>query len=146
MIGLIIGVFLGALLIAVAPTVLPERFRDVVPGLAIRLFGAFIILFALASTSFVYVPDGYSAHLFRVHLGSSLPAGKIVATAGENGPQARLLAPGFHVEPLINVLYTVDTSRAEFEVPQGKVGILSARDGAPLRFGQAFADPFPAEP
>lgn len=145
MIGLFIGIFLGVLLIAVAPTVLPERFRDVAPAIAIRLFGAFIILFALASTSFVYVPDGYSAHLFRVYLGSSLPAGKIVATAGENGPQARLLAPGFHVEPLINVLYTVDTSRAEFEVPQGKVGILSARDGAPLRFGQAFADPFPAE-
>jgi hypothetical protein len=126
MIGLLIGVLLGALLIVLAPTLLPERFRPVVPSLAIRAFGLLIILFALASTSFVYVPDGYSAHLFRVYLGRSLPAGKIVATEGENGPQARLLAPGFHVEPLINVLYTVDTSRPEVEVPQGKVGILNA--------------------
>jgi hypothetical protein len=145
MIGLLIGIFVGALVMVLAPTMLPERFRDVLPSMAIRLLGAFIILFALASTSFVYVPDGYSAHLFRVYLGRALPPGKIVATAGENGPQARLLAPGFHVEPLINVLYTVDTSRPETEVPQGKVGILTARDGASLRFGQAFADPFPAD-
>ena len=145
MIGLLIGILLGALLIILAPTLLPERFRVVVPSLAIRALGLLIILFALASTSFVYVPDGYSAHLFRVYLGRSLPGGKIVATEGENGPQARLLAPGFHVEPLINVLYTVDTSRPELEVPQGKVGILTARDGAPLRFGQTFADPFPPD-
>jgi len=30
-------------------------------------------------------------------------------------------------------------------VPQGKVAILTARDGAPLRSGQAFADPFPTK-
>ncbi len=145
MIGLIIGVLLGVVIIVMAPVLLPERFRTIIPSFALRLFGALVILFALASTSFVYVPDGHSAHLFRVYLGRSLPPGKIVATDGENGPQARLLAPGFHIEPLINVLYTVDTSRPEFEVQQGKVGILTAKDGAPLRFGQTFADPFPPE-
>ena len=145
MIGLIIGVLLGVVIIVTAPILLPDRFKNFVPTFAIRLFGVLVILFALASTSFVYVPDGHSAHLFRVYLGRSLPPGKIVATDGENGPQARLLAPGFHIEPLINVLYTVDTSRPEFEVQQGKVGILTAKDGAPLRFGQTFADPFPPE-
>ncbi|MGB0085709.1 MAG: hypothetical protein WBP94_10100 [Rhodomicrobiaceae bacterium] len=145
MIGLIVGVLLGVVIIVMAPVLLPERFRTIIPSFALRLFGALVILFALASTSFVYVPDGHSAHLFRVYLGRSLPPGKIVATDGENGPQARLLAPGFHIEPLINVLYTVDTSRPEFEVQQGKVGILTAKDGAPLRFGQTFADPFPPE-
>ncbi len=145
MIGLIIGVVIGVLIIALAPTLLPERFKGVVPSIAIPLIGVLIVLFSVASTSFVYVPDGHSAHLFRVYTGSALPSGKIIATAGENGPQARILAPGFHFEPLINVLYTVDTSRPELEIPQGKVGILTARDGASLRFGQTFADPFPPE-
>lgn len=145
MVGMFIGVFIGALILVAAPSLLPERFRDPVSALAVRLLGALVILFALASTSFVYVPEGYSAHLFRIYLGRSLAPGRIVAASGEKGPQARLLAPGFNVEPLINVLYKVDVSWRELEVPQGKVGILTALDGAPLRFGQTFADPFPSE-
>jgi hypothetical protein len=145
MAGLIMGVIAGALVIFILPALLPERFKPLVPGLAFPVLGVLVILFALASTSFVYVPDGYSAHLFRVYTGRSLPAHKIVAAEGENGPQARLLAPGFHFEPLLNVLYTVDTSQPELEVPQNKVGILTAKDGAALRFGQTFADPFPSD-
>ncbi len=145
MLGLIIGAIAGVFIIAILPSLLPDRYKAVVPISMIWLLGALVILFALASTSFVYVPDGYSAHLFRVYMGRSLPPGKIVAASGENGPQARILAPGLHIEPLINVLYDVDTSRPELEVPQGKVGILTARDGAVLRFGQTFADPFVPE-
>jgi hypothetical protein len=145
MLGLIIGAIAGVFIIAVLPSLLPDRYKAVLPSSVIWLLGALVILFALASTSFVYVPDGYSAHLFRIYLGRSLPPGKIVAADGENGPQARILAPGLHIEPLVNVLYDVDTSRPELEVPQGKVGILTARDGAVLRFGQTFADPFPPE-
>jgi hypothetical protein len=145
MLGLIIGAIAGVFIITILPSLLPDRYKAVVPISVIWLFGALVILFALASTSFVYVPDGYSAHLFRVYMGRSLPPGKIVAASGENGPQARILAPGLHIEPLINVLYNVDTSRPELEVPQGKVGILTARDGAVLRFGQTFADPFVPE-
>ena len=145
MLGLIIGAIAGVFIIAILPSLLPDRYKAVVPISMIWLLGALVILFALASTSFVYVPDGYSAHLFRVYMGRSLPPGKIVAASGENGPQARILAPGLHIEPLINVLYDVDTSRPELEVPQGKVGILTARDGAVLRFGQTFADPFAPE-
>jgi hypothetical protein len=145
MLGLIIGVIAGVLIILVAPLLLPERFKAVIPSSVIWLLGVLVIVFSLASTSFVYVPDGYSAHLFRIYMGRSLPPGKIVAAEGENGPQARLLAPGLHIEPLVNVFYTVDTSRPELDVPQGKVGILTARDGAALRFGQTFADPFPPE-
>jgi len=143
--GLIMGVIAGALVIFVIPPLLPDRFKPYVPNFTFPVLGVLVIFFALASTSFVYVPDGYSAHLFRVYMGRALPAGRIVAPDGENGPQARLLAPGFHFEPLLNVLYNVDTSRPELEVPQGKVGILTAKDGAALRFGQAFADPFPPE-
>ena len=145
MFGLILGAIAGVFIIAVLPSLLPDRYKAVLPSSVIWLLGALVILFALASTSFVYVPDGYSAHLFRIYLGRALPPGKIVAADGENGPQARILAPGLHIEPLVNVLYDVDTSRPELEVPQGKVGILTARDGAVLRFGQTFADPFVPE-
>ena len=145
MLGLIIGAVAGVFIITILPSLLPDRYKAVIPNSVIWLLGVLVILFALASTSFVYVPDGHSAHLFRVYMGRSLPPGKIVAASGENGPQARILAPGLHIEPLINVLYDVDTSRPELEVPQGKVGILTARDGAVLRFGQTFADPFVPE-
>src|SRR5215467_16132279 len=46
---------------------------------------------------------------------------------------------------LVNVLYDVDTSHLEVSIPKGKAGILTAKDGAPLRAGQAFADPFPSK-
>src|SRR5262249_62012987 len=62
---------------------------------------------------------------------------------GENGAQARILRPGFQVSLLLNVLYDVDGSKRETEIPDGKVGVLTAKDGAALRPGQAFADPFP---
>jgi len=143
--GLIMGVIAGLLIILIVPPLLPERFKGQLSDLTIRVLGIFVIIFSLLSTSFVYVPDGYSAHLFRVYAGGSLPPGRIVAANGENGPQARILAPGFHFEPLINVLYTVDTSQPEIDIQQGKVGVLAARDGAALRFGQAIADPFSAE-
>jgi regulator of protease activity HflC (stomatin/prohibitin superfamily) len=143
--GLIMGVIAGALVIFIIPSLLPDRVKPLVPSLAFPILGVLIIVFALASTSFVYVPDGYSAHLFRVYTGRVLPPGRIVAAEGENGPQARLLAPGFHFEPLLNVFYNVDTSRSELDVPPNKVGILTAKDGASLRFGQTFADPFPSE-
>jgi hypothetical protein len=74
-----------------------------------------------------------------------LPAGKIIAVNGENGPQARIFTPGFHFEPLVNVLYEVSTEQTEVNVPDGKIARLVAKDGAALRPGEAFADPFPAK-
>ena len=143
--SLITWLIAGLLALFALPHLLPERYLAFVPQQALRVAGIVIIVFAFASTSWVHVPDGYSAHLFRVYAGGSLPEGRIVAANGENGPQARILPPGLHIEPLINVMYTVDTAQAEVAIPQGKVGLLTAKDGAPLRAGQAYADPFPKE-
>jgi hypothetical protein len=143
MINLILGLVAGLLAAFAVPLLLPERHQVWLPTL--RILGMLFIIFAVASTSYVHVPDGYSAHLFRIYGGGSLPEGRIVAANGENGPQARILPPGFHIEPLINVLYSVDTGRPEVAIPQGKVGLLTAKDGAPLRAGQAYADPFPKD-
>jgi hypothetical protein len=141
MTSLITGLIIGLLALAI-PQLLPEGFLPWLPRGVVRIAGIFIIFFAVASTSYVDVPDGRSAHLFRIYAGGALPEGRIVAVNGENGPQARILPPGLHIEPLINVMYSVDTDRPEVSIPQGKVGLLTAKDGAPLRAGQAYADPF----
>lgn len=141
MTGLMALVVVGLLLFAIPPFI-PTPYRSRAVDNGARAIGIFAILFALASTSFVFVPDGHLGHLFRIYGGGSLTDGRIVAVNGENGPQAEVFTPGFHIRPLLNVIYSVDTSHEEVTIPQGKVGVLTARDGAPLRSGQAFADPF----
>ena len=145
MLSFIVGVMLGAIVAFTGPSLLPQQFRNAYADTALRLIGIAAIVFAVASTSFVRVPDGHLGQLFRIYGGGSLSEGRIVAVHGENGPQARILTPGFHPWFLVNVLYDVDTSKTEINVAKGKVGILTAKDGVPLRAGQAFADPFPAK-
>src|SRR5579875_2001070 len=141
--GLLFWVIVGAAVLFVAPPMLPARFRGVVVDNAVRLAGVLIIIFGVLSTSYVFVPDGHVGEMFRVYGGGSLPLGRIVAVNGENGPQARIFTPGFHFEPLVNVMYEVNPGHTEVSVPDGKIANLVAKDGAPLRPGQAFADPFP---
>ena len=143
MLGLLFWVVVGAAVLFVAPPLLPPHFRGIATDNALRLVGVLIIVFGVLSTSYVRVPDGHLGELFRVYGGGSLPAGKIVAVNGENGPQARIFTPGFHFEPLVNVLYEVNTEQTEDSVPDGKIARLVAKDGAALRAGEAFADPFP---
>ena len=145
MLAFVLGVVLGAIVAFVGPTLLPQQFRNAFVDSALRVIGVLAILFAVASTSFVRVPDGYLGQLFRIYGGGSLTEGRILAVRGENGPQAKILTPGFHPWFLVNVLYDVDTNKPEVSIPKGKVGVLTAKDGAPLRPGQAFADPFAAK-
>ena len=145
MLAFLLGVVLGIIVAFLGPSLLPQQFRNGFVDSALRIVGVLAILFAVASTSFVRVPDGYLGQLFRVYGGGSLTEGHILAVQGENGPQAKILTPGFHPWFLVNVLYDVDTNKPEVSIPKGKVGILTAKDGVPLRPGQAFADPFPAK-
>ena len=142
---MLIGLLLAIIVGFVAPLLIPQQAKPWIPVSLLRVLGAIIVLFAVASTSFVHVPDGHLGQLFRVYGGGSLTEGRIVAVHGENGPQARILTPGFHPWLLVNVLYTVDTSKEEVSIGQGKVGVLTAKDGTALRPGQAFADPFPTK-
>ena len=135
MFGLFFGVLLGGIVAFVLPPTIPRQFRSGVTDNGIRALGVLIVLFSALSTSFVSVPDGHLGQLFRVYGGSSLREGKIVAVNGENGPQAEILTPGFHFWWLVNVIYSVDTSPTEISIPPDKVGVLVARDGAPLRSG-----------
>lgn len=100
-------------------------------GRSADLLGVVLILFGMASTSFVIVGGDEVGHLERIYLGSSMPSGRIIALPGENGPQAEVLPPGFHVRPFVNVLYRVERLPV-LEVPAGAYGLITARDGQPL--------------
>lgn len=88
----------------------------------LRLFGAVII-------------PGDAIGIVRkrwVLLGSNrtLPDGRIIALNGEAGFQADTLAPGLHwaLWP-----WQYDVTMSKFiDIPEGRIGIVDARDGAPL--------------
>lgn len=106
----------------------------------IRYGGIAFLLLLVASTSFVFIGPDETGHRVRIY-GSDLPEGRILALSGEKGPQAQIMPPGFHFEPMLNVLYDI-TAMPIVEIPDGGYGLLVARDGAPLRPNQTFADPF----
>lgn len=122
----------------VAPPAVDDRHRGL--RRAIRFGFAAVALLLVAQTSYVHVGADEVGLVTKVYGGSSLKEGRIIATAGEQGKQAEVIPPGFHVSVLLNVLNKIDTQPVTI-VPDGKVGYLVARDGAPLRPDQAFADP-----
>ncbi|MEN1681055.1 MAG: SPFH domain-containing protein [Planctomycetota bacterium] len=67
----------------------------------------------------------------------SLPAGKILATGGEKGPQAKILGPGWHPWYWPGV-YDIDFVQL-VKIPEGQVGLLTASDGEPLPEGVIYA-------
>lgn len=62
-----------------------------------------------------------------------LPDGRIIATKGEAGNQARPLSPGLHWGKWI-WQYSIDMT-SFIIIPTGKVGLVDAKDGAPLPVG-----------
>lgn len=135
-----------ALLFAAKPVITPilNRFFSSVPEIvfhSIRAVGALLVAWAFLSTSYVYVGENQTAHLNKIYLGDALPTGKIIAVNGEKGPQANVLAPGFHFIPLVNVINSVAYEDV-VEIPDGQYGYLVARDGVSLRPDQTFADAF----
>lgn len=67
----------------------------------------------------------------------SLPDGKIIALNGEAGFQADTLAPGLYWGYWI-WQYSVEMADLT-EIPRGKIGLLSAKDGLPLPTGSILA-------
>ena len=97
-----------------------------------------IALFIIGSTSFVTVDQDKIGHLKRIYFAADMPPGQIIAFDGQKGPQASILGPGFHLIPLVNVLYEFDEFPV-IQIPQGSYGFLTARDGVPLDAGQFIA-------
>ncbi|NIL97237.1 MAG: hypothetical protein GTO53_06590 [Planctomycetales bacterium] len=122
---LLTGLVLAALLVAAAIKLDQVELRLPV------LVGAVIVLmvsFVLASFRFV---SEDSIGVVTKNVGFvSLPPGKIIATEGEKGPQARILPPGWHpwYWPFIYDLEYYPIT----EIPSGSIGLLNASDGKPL--------------
>lgn len=99
-------------------------------------------ILGLLSRSFVTVDSNEVGHLKRIYFADDLPSGQIIASNGEKGPQAEIVGPGFHLIPLVKILYDIEFANV-IEIPEGQYGLLSANDGQPLRSGQFLADPWP---
>ncbi len=112
-----------------------------------RLGGALLMvagLMLLASTSFVHVEASRVGHLKRIYAMQELPPGRIIALGGQKGPQARILGPGFHMIPLVRVLYTVEQLDI-VKVPEGAYGEIVAVDGRPMPESMYIAPQIPDE-
>jgi len=133
-----------AILSVLVAVVLPPRFPEAAIRNAIRVFFGILAVFLVFSTSHVHIGANEVGHLKKIYFGGSLPLGRIIATNEEKGPQAEILPPGFHLRPLLNVIYDVE-KRPIVEIPEGKYGFLTAKDGRPLREGQYLAVGWPGE-
>ena len=89
-------------------------------------------------TSCLVIDSNSVGHLKRIYFGKSMPQGRIIADAGEKGPQAKILAPGFHLIPLIRVTHDIEELPI-VTIEQGKYGFLVARDGNAMPVGQFIA-------
>jgi regulator of protease activity HflC (stomatin/prohibitin superfamily) len=104
--------------------------------LALVVMSPFLLLIGLGIGSSVVISADQTGVVIK-HFGDPLPPGHIVARAGEQGPQATILGPGWHFG-FIPFLYEVR------EVPvavieHGKLGFVTAKDGAPLPADETFA-------
>jgi len=97
-----------------------------------------IAFICFLSTSCLIIDSDKVGHLKRIYWGKSMPAGRIIANTNEKGPQAKILAPGFHLMPFVRVTHDIEELDM-LEVEQGTYGFLVAKDGLPMPEGQFIA-------
>ena len=90
--------------------------------------------------SLIYVDADKIGHLKRNVGGSVMDKGQILAGDGQNGPQARILAPGLQLVSWVNLTHDVEYLDL-VTVPAGKCALLKARAGADLG-DRAYAEAF----
>jgi len=141
--GLLILATICILVAIFTPRFIPERLGRGVRNL-VRSVATLAAMALIAMTSYVNVGQNQTGHLHKIYLGTGLTGGDIIATNGERGPQAKVMSPGFKFSPFIRIINTV-TMAEVVTIPEGQYGYLVARDGAPLRADQTYADAFSAE-
>ncbi len=103
----------------------------------IGLFSLAVLFAFVFASSFRYVGDDEVGVVIKAIGGRDLPEGQIIATKGEKGPQARVLAPGWH-SGLWPVIFKLEL-RKQLQINDNEVGLILARDGKPLPEGTVFA-------
>ena len=97
-----------------------------------------VAIASFLATSCLIIDSDDVGHLKRIYLGKQMPPGRIIANNNEKGPQAKILAPGFHLIPLIRVTHDIEELPI-VTVDQGKYAFIVARDGLPMPEGQFIA-------
>ena len=90
------------------------------------------------STSCLIIDSDSVGQLKRVYFGKEMPQGRIIADENEKGPQAKILAPGFHLSPFIRVTHDIEEIPV-LKIEQGKYGFIVAKDGAQMPSDQFIA-------
>lgn len=135
---LVLGVVLAALIAAAIPRV-PNPLAKVGIGLGALL----VLLIFFTLSSFRHVGADEVGVIVKNVGTQSLSEGRIIATEGEKGPQARTLSPGWHPW-LWPGIYEVQTPQI-IEITEDEVGLITTADGRPLPEGEAFAPEWPTE-
>jgi len=127
---------LGGVLAAIALlSSIPRAPAPLRPLAAIGALVALVAGFTLASVR--YVGDDEVGVVIKNVGFRSLPEGRIIAVDGEKGPQARILAPGWHPW-LWPIIYDVEIHK-QVVIGPDEVGLLTTADGKPLPPGEVFA-------
>ena len=135
---LAVGALLAVSVLALIPKVNDKAAR----GGLIAAAAAILVAGATLS-SFRFVGENSVGVVVKNALGPPLPPGKIIATEGEKGPQARVLPPGWHPW-LWPIVYDVEIVPIQ-EIRVGEVGLLTAVDGRPLATEAFYAPEWPEE-
>jgi uncharacterized membrane protein YqiK len=130
--SLLIGVVLAVMILVGSAQLRSFNLRVAALGLAIAVLAVFFTL-----ASFRYVDKSQIGVVNKKMGFTSLPPGKIIATEGEKGYQARILPPGWHpwYWPFI---YDIESAEMT-KIPPGTVGLLTAKDGQPLPRDTTYA-------
>ncbi len=105
--------------------------------IALIALGVAALAVGIVFSSIRYVGSTQVGIVKRNALGPSMTPGMILATNGEMGPQADVLAPGWHLW-YWPVIFDVET-KPLIDIPADKIGLIESRDGLPLDPGQVFA-------
>lgn len=108
------------------------------------MYGAILLLILFSAKTLlgiVFIPENKTGLVTKKFVlfgeNKQLPEGRIIATKGEAGYQAQMLPPGLHFWKWA-WQYSVD--KIEFTViPEGKIGLIEAKDGLPLDPGHITA-------
>jgi len=123
----------------VAPRLMPN-FMPPWAGVTARGVAILLALVCVLDTSIVAVPADQVGIVRKIYGISNLPDGHIIATQGETGYQAQIIAPGtWRVSIGFNLFNAVENMPV-VQIPQGFYGRIVARDGNPLPDGAIMAD------
>jgi uncharacterized membrane protein YqiK len=112
-------------------------------SIALAAAGGLLALLALALMLGLVIIREHESGLIVRRYGPPLPAGRIIATHGEAGFQARMLPPGWHF-PLWSWKYKV-TKVPLAEVPPGEIALVVAKDGVAIPTARVLGRELPCD-